>query len=402
MASPLALVGGGLGSVRVAEFLRGNGFDAPITIVSEEAHPPYDRPPLSKSVLAGDDDRVDLKPAGFYDDAGIELRLRTRAIGVEASSHVLTCVRDGVTSCLDYRTLVLATGLAPRPFPGDGGGLPGVHLLRTYDDAVALRAELAPGRRAVVVGAGFIGCEAAATMSGLGVDVTVVEPAPAPMAAALGTTVGALVGRLHKEAAVDVRTGTGVRRLVPNAAGDRVGGVELGDGTMLPADVVLVGIGGVPDLDWLDGSSIATAPVSAAGRGGILCDDAGRTSAPDVYALGDVANWERPQGHRHRVEHWNHTVDQAAVVAAAIGGTPSPPPAVPYFWSDQYGLKIQLLGAPRADDDVYVIDDDGRRFLAYYARAGLLTGVVGAGRAGRVMKMRSAVSTPTPVDEVLP
>lgn len=415
MTGPVVIVGGGLGASRLAENLRGNGFDAPITILSAEEHPPYDRPPLSKSVLTAGEDRSDLKPAGFYADSGIDLRLGARVVAVDPGRRRVVAEHDGTRSEIEYGTLVLATGLAPRAFPGEGGDLTGVHVIRTYDDAVALREDLAAARRAVVIGAGFIGCEAAASLAARGLDVTVVEPAPTPLAAALGPVVGQFVARLHKEAGVDLRTGVGVSRLRPTSrraaaptAGrgrsetpsrDRVTAVELDDGTVLDADLVVVGIGGYPDLDYLSGSGIELA--ARASGGGIACDQLGRTSAPDVYAIGDAANWADAQGNRRRVEHWNHTVEQAVIVAAEIGGHPLPPPTVPYFWSDQYDLKVQLLGSPRPDDDVHVVDDDGRKFLAYYSRDGILTGVVGAGRVGKLMKTRPHLLTDTPVASLL-
>lgn len=401
MSDSVVIVGGGLGASRLAENLRANGLTAPIVILSAEQYPPYDRPPLSKTVLTGDDERVDLKPAEFYDEQEIDLRLGSRVVAVQPSAHRVTVEHDGERSEVEYGTLVLATGLLPRRFPGEGGDLPGVHVIRTYDDAVALRDELSGARRAVVIGAGFIGCEAAASLSKCGLAVTVVEPAPTALAAALGPTIGRFVERLHTEAGVTLRTGTGVARIVgsDSADGGRVTGVELDDGTTLPADLVVVGIGGYPDLEYLEGSGIALADGSAGG--GIACDHLGRTNVPDVYAIGDAANWADAQGNRHRVEHWNHTVEHAVTVATEIEKHPLPAPTVPYFWSDQYDLKVQLLGSPRPDDEVHVVDDDGRKFLAYYSRDGLLTGVVGAGRIGKLMKARPHLLTPTPIADLL-
>ncbi|GAA3952538.1 FAD/NAD(P)-binding oxidoreductase [Gordonia caeni] len=397
MTDSVVIAGGGLGASRLAENLRGNGFTAPITILSAESHPPYDRPPLSKSVLTADDGRTDLKAPDFYAESGIELRLDTRVVAVDPAAHHVVTEHGGQRTEVPYGTLVLATGLAPRPFPGDGADLAGVHMIRTYDDAVALRDEIGAAQRAVVIGAGFIGCEAAASLTTRGVDVTVIEPAPAPLAAALGEEIGGFVGRLHKEAGAAIRTGTGVTRLL---GGDgRVSGVELDDRTVLPADLVVVGIGGYPDLAYLEGSGIEIADRPEGG--GIACDERGRTGAPDVYAVGDAANWADAQGNRRRVEHWNHTVEQAVLVAAQIAEHPLPAPTVPYFWSDQYDLKVQLLGSPRAGDEVHVVDDDGRKFLAYYSRDGILTGVVGAGRVGKLMKTRPHLLIETPIADLL-
>ncbi|WP_238421345.1 NAD(P)/FAD-dependent oxidoreductase [Gordonia sp. 'Campus'] len=390
----VVIVGAGLGGVRVAENLRNNGFAGPVTLIGAETHPPYDRPPLSKSVLLGKDDRVDLKPDGFYAEADITLRLGEAVTAVSPGDRTVT-LASGTT--VDYDTLVLATGLDPRPFPGLTERVAGVHMIRTYDDAVALRGEIDSARSAVVIGAGFIGCEVAASLLSRGLRVSLVEPAPTPLAVALGERIGALVSRLHVDNGIDLRTGIGVDTIV--VSDGRVRAVELADGTELPADIVVVGIGSTPVTGYLDGSCIELAPREVGG--GIACDATGHTSAENVYALGDVANWLDDDDVPHRVEHWNHTVDQASVVAHQITGGDAVTASVAYFWSDQFDLKIQVLGAPRADDEVHVVDDDGKKFVAYYSRDGILTGVVGAGKVGAVMKTRPKLQTPTPVADLL-
>lgn len=396
----VVVVGAGLGGIRVAESLRANDYTGPITLIGAETHPPYDRPPLSKSVLAGDDDRVDLKPADFFAESSIELRTGERVSAISPDDHTITVERiDDPThsETLAYDTLILATGLAPRPLPGTAG-VAGVHLLRTVDDALALRTEAETASRAVIVGAGFIGCEVAATLSKRGLSVTIVEPAPTPLAVALGEQIGELVTRMHKENGVDMRTGVGVDEVLTDGA--RVRGVLLADGHEVDADLVVVGIGSTPVVDYLDGSGIALAARESGG--GIACDQRGATSVPDVFALGDVANWRDENGTHRRVEHWTHTVEQATVVAHRVTGSDAMIPAsAPYFWSDQYGLKIQVLGTPRASDDVHLVDDDGTKFLAYYSRDGILTGVVGVGKVGAVMKTRNKLLTPTPISDVL-
>lgn len=390
----VVIVGAGLGGIRVAENLRNNGYIDPITLVGAETHPPYDRPPLSKSVLLGKDDRVDLKPGEFYDEAGITLRLGSEVTAVSPSDKTIT-LASGESIAYDH--LVLATGLEPRPFPGLADRVEGVHMIRTYDDAVALREQIDSATDAVVIGAGFIGCEVAASLTARGLKVALVEPAPTPLALALGEEIGALVARLHTDNGVDLRTGVGVAEIVaPDGA---VRAVTLDDGTELPADIVVVGIGSIPVTGFLEGSGIELA--DRAHGGGIACDATGRTSAADVYAVGDVANWLEDDTPR-RVEHWNHTVDQASVVAhQIIGDDDAVVSAVPYFWSDQFDLKIQVLGAPRPDDEVHVVDDDGKKFLAYYSRDGILTAVVGAGKVGAVMRTRPKLQTPTPVADLL-
>lgn len=395
----VVVVGAGLGAIRLAENLRTGGYSGPVTLVGAEAHPPYDRPPLSKSVLLGKDDRVDLKPAEFYHDSAITLRLSTRVVAVDPAAHTVTVESvdaPGATETVPYDTLVLATGLDPRPFPGAPSDLAGVHTLRTVDDAFALRSEAQEASTAVVVGAGFIGCEVAASLSARGLSVTLVEPAPTPLAAALGETIGALVTRFHIDNGIDVRTGVGVDALV--SADGAVTGVRLADGTELPADIVVIGIGSIPVTDYLEGSGIGLAAREVGG--GIACDAQG-LAAPDVYAIGDVANWLDEDGSPRRVEHWNHTVEQAAIVAREIARGDAVTASVPYFWSDQFDLKFQVLGAPRASDEVHVVSDDGKKFLAYYSRDGVFTGVVGAGKVGAVMKTRPKLQTPTPISELL-
>ncbi|MGV9712933.1 NAD(P)/FAD-dependent oxidoreductase [Gordonia sp. NPDC003424] len=396
----VVIVGAGLGGIRVAESLRANDFTGPITLIGAETHPPYDRPPLSKSVLLGENDRVDLKPADYFTEASVELRTGERVSAVSPDDHTVTIERiddPAHSETLRYDTLILATGLLPRSLP-ETDGIAGVHVLRTVDDALALRADAERASSAVVVGAGFIGCEVAASLTTRGLAVTIVEPAPTPLAVALGEQIGALVARMHKERGVDVRTGVGVDEVLTE--GSRVRGVRLSDGNEVAADLVVVGIGSIPVTDYLDGSGIEFAPRESGG--GIACDERGATSAPDVYALGDVSNWRNEDGSYRRVEHWTHTVEQATVLGHRIAGSDNMIPATaPYVWSDQYGLKIQVLGSPRGSDDVHLVDDDGTKFLAYFSRDGILTGVVGAGKVGAVMKTRAKLLTPTPISEVL-
>ena len=395
----VVVVGAGLAAVRVAENLRADSYDKPITLIGAEPHPPYDRPPLSKSVLLGKDDRVDLKPESFYTEADVELRLGCTVTSIDTGAKAVTVVDTaGDATVVDYDTLVLATGLRPRTFPGTDG-MSGVYTLRTFADALAVRSAIDSAQNAVVIGAGFIGCEVAASLSSQGVSVTIVEPAPTPLALALGPRIGELVTRMHEANGVRVLTGVGVSEIVAGD-GDVVREVRLDGGTVLPADLVVAGIGSVPVTDYLDGSGIELAPREVGG--GIACDATGHTSVPDVYAVGDVANWLDGAGSPRRVEHWNHTVEQAAVVAADITGGEGVAAAVPYFWSDQFDLKIQVLGDPRADDDVHIVSDDGKKFLAYYSRDGVLTAVVGAGKVGAVMKTRPKLQTPTPISELVP
>lgn len=335
----VVLAGGGVAAVTVTRRLRQLGYEGAITLVSDESIRPYDRPPLSKQYLAGTLPTEKLALLGRDELTGLRATLlqgRT-AMGVSVPDRELL-LEDG--SRLAYRCLVIATGSRPRRLPF-GDGLAGIHYLRTVADAAALGRELGPGRRLVVIGGGFIGLEVAATAHALGAAVTVVESAAQPLTRVLGPNAGALVTALHAER-VDLRFGAKVTGLV---GGDRVSCVTLEEEEELPADVVVVGIGAIANTEWLDGSGIRVGD-------GVLCDEGGRTSAPAVYAVGDVARWRHGRtGEAQRVEQWQSAVEQAAVVAANLAvemGVPGVASAswdaVPYFWSDQFEHKIQFCG----------------------------------------------------------
>ncbi|WP_369829596.1 NAD(P)/FAD-dependent oxidoreductase [Mycobacterium sp. E787] len=384
----VVIVGGGLAGARTAEQLRRSGYTGRITIVSDEVHLPYDRPPLSKEVLRKEVDDVALKPREWYDEQDITLRLGAAATGLDTAGQTVT-LADG--TALGYDELVVATGLVPRRIPAFPD-LEGIRVLRSFDESLALREHASAAQRAVVVGAGFIGCEVAASMRSLGVEVVLVEPQPTPLAAVLGEQIGGLVARLHRDEGVDVRLGVSVAEVRGRG---HVETVVLTDGTELAADLVVVGIGSRPATEWLEGSGVEV-------DNGVVCDEAGRTSAPNVWALGDVASWRDATGHQVRVEHWSNVADQARVVVPAMLGQDVPANVVvPYFWSDQYDVKIQCLGEPEATDTVHVVEDDGRKFLAYYERDGVLVGVVGGGMPGKVMKVRAKIAAATPISEVL-
>jgi 3-phenylpropionate/trans-cinnamate dioxygenase ferredoxin reductase component len=384
----ILIVGGGLAATRTAEQLRKAGYTGSLAIIGDEAHLPYDRPPLSKEVLRSEVDDVTLKPREFYDEHNITLRLGSAATSLDTAAQTVT-LDDGTT--LGYDELVIATGLVPRRIPAFPD-LDGIRVLRSFDESLALRKHASSAQRAVVVGAGFIGCEVAASLRGLGVDVVLVEPQPTPLAAVLGTQIGGLVARLHRDEGVDVRTDVGVAEVRGH---QHVESVLLTDGAELTADLVVVGIGSRPATDWLEGSGLDV-------DNGVICDAAGRTSAPNVWALGDVASWRDSTGHQVRVEHWSNVAEQARVVVPAMLGQDAPAAVVvPYFWSDQYDVKIQCLGEPIATDIVHVVEDDGRRFLAYYERDGVVAGVVGGGMPGKVMKTRAKIAAAAPISEVL-
>jgi len=384
----IVIVGGGLAASRTAEQLRRAEYTGPITLVSDEEHLPYDRPPLSKEVLRAETDDVTLKPAEFYQENDIAVRLGSPATSLDTEAQTVTLGNGDV---IGYDELVIATGLVPKRIPSIPD-LEGVRVLRTLDESLAMRRHAGEIRRAVVIGAGFIGCEVTASLRKLGVEVTLVEPQPTPLASVLGQEIGELVARLHRAEGVDVRCGVGVAGVT---GADRVEKVQLSDGTELDADLVVVGIGSRPSTDWLQGSGVEV-------DNGVVCDDAGRTSAPHVWAIGDVASWQHVLGHQVRVEHWSNVAEQARVLVPAMFGSEVVAAiSVPYFWSDQYDVKIQCLGEPEAEDIVHVVADDGRKFLAYYERDGVVVGVVGGGMPGKVMKARGKIAAGAPIGEVL-
>ncbi|MEH6796152.1 MAG: FAD-dependent oxidoreductase [Rhodococcus sp. (in: high G+C Gram-positive bacteria)] len=383
----IVIVGAGLAGIRTAEHCRRAGFDGELVLIGDEPHLPYDRPPLSKKVLRGDALDSTLEPEQFFADNRIDLRLGTSVSGLDTETRTIT-LQDG--SSIGYDNLVIATGLRPRRLRGLAD-LAGVHVLRSMDDCVGIRAELNDARAALVVGGGFIGCEVAASLRDLGHDVTLVEPQNTVLESVLGTVIGGLVQRLHTERGVKVLTGVGVDSWI---GGDRVQGAVLSDGSSVTADIVVVGIGSTPATDWLRGSGLTVSD-------GIEADGTGRTSSPHVWAVGDVASWDLP-GVSHRAEHWSNVLDQVKLMVPSLLGAEvaAGTPGVPYFWSDQYDMKIQALGTPSALDRVTVVEDDGRKFLAYYDRGGRLTAVVGAGMGGKVMKMRAAVASGASMDEL--
>jgi 3-phenylpropionate/trans-cinnamate dioxygenase ferredoxin reductase component len=387
----VVVVGAGLAGVRTAERLRQAGFEGRVTVVGEEAEPPYDRPPLSKQVLRGERDVVRLRDPDGYDELGVDLRLGVAAGSLDPAARTVS-LADG--TALGYDALVIATGARPRML--STGAVAGVHVLRTAEDCRRLRTAALASRRAVVVGGGFIGCEVAASLRTLGLDVTIVELASAPLVGVVGDELAAEVVRLHQSGGVVLRCGVGVAAI---EGGDRVTGVRLQDGSLVAADLVVVGLGVVPALAWLDGSGLAT-------DNGVSCDYRGRTSVAEVYAVGDVASWRDPRtGRSHRFEHWTSAADQAAIVARTVvqsDGADTDELPVPYFWSDQYHVKIQSLGLPSATaDQIVVLEPSETKRLALYGDDGMLTAVVGIAATAMVMKMRSALSEPTSFADAL-
>ncbi len=392
----IAVIGASLAGLSAAETLRAEGYGGTITLVGAEDQLPYDRPPLSKQVLTGErePDSTALRTNERYDELDLDLRLGTHASALDPAAHEVTL--DGATDAaggtvLAYDRLIIATGASPRTLPGTPP-LDGIYTLRTIDDCIALRRKFEVGARVVVVGAGFIGAEVASSARARGLDVTVLEAAPVPLERAVGGEMGRVCAALHTVHGVDLRLGTGVEGFDGT---QRVERVRLADGSTLAADVVVVGVGVAPNVGWLDGSGIAI-------NNGITCDATLATSAPDVYAAGDVANWLNPLfSERMRAEHWTNAVEQgraAALNMLAGSKDASPFSSVPYFWSDQYETKIQFVGHARPDDDVRVVhgsvDDDtpsDGRFVALYGRGGRLVAAIGFNWARHVMAYRAMI-----------
>ncbi|MEO6204158.1 MAG: FAD-dependent oxidoreductase [Mycobacteriales bacterium] len=358
----IVIVGAGLAGLRTAEALRDKGFNGSLTLVGEETHLPYDRPPLSKQVLRGDREPMLLRAEEEYADLDLDLRLGLRVTGLDPVARQV--VTD--EGRLDYDHVVIATGAEPRRLPG----APGV-VLRTLDDCRALAPYLREGATLGIVGAGLIGCEVAASARAKGADVHLVDVLTAPLVRVLGDTVSQRVRALHEQHGVHLHLGTGVAEATSTR-------LTLTDGTVLDVDVVLEALGARPSTDWLGGS----VPLDD----GVVCDQVGH-AADGVWAVGDVARW----GGR-RLEHWTSAAEQANVVAAAILGDRTPWHVAPYWWSDQYDVKLQGVGLPSAEDDVQVLEVGPRsRPLALYSRDGVLTGAVGFSAAAFVMKLRDAV-----------
>ncbi|MEU5248519.1 FAD-dependent oxidoreductase [Streptomyces asoensis] len=382
----VAVVGASLAGLSAARSLRGRGYDGRLVVIGDETHRPYDRPPLSKEFLAGTLGEADLSLEADDEDLRAEWLLGARATGLDRARRAVR-LADG----REVRTegLVIATGAAARTLPGTEG-LAGVHSLRTLDDARALRDELAIGGRLVVIGGGFIGAEVASTARALGLEVTVVEVAPTPLAAPLGATMGGLVSALHADHGVRLLCGVGVKGI---GGESRVDAVHLEDGRSIPADIVVVGVGARPCVEWLEGSGLAL-------DNGVTCGADGRTGLAGVVAVGDCANWYDPRAGAHRrVEHWTGARERpdAAVATLLAGGAVEPGvPRPPYFWSDQYGVKIQFAGHAGGADSVTVEEGspDGRDVLAVYRRAGRPVAVLGMNQPRSFTRWRKQLSAP--------
>ncbi|MGP3945928.1 NAD(P)/FAD-dependent oxidoreductase [Streptomyces sp. 6N106] len=382
----VTVVGASLAGLHAARGLRSLGYDGRLVVVGEERHRPYDRPPLSKEFLTGDGDPGEGPGRLALTDPEEEAELDAEwLLGVRAEALDTAAGEIRLTGGRALRTdgVVIATGATPRTLRLPR--LDGVHTLRTLDDATRLRAALRAGTaRVVVIGAGFIGAEVASSCAALGLDVTVVEAAPLPLVPQLGEEMARVCAGLHARGGAALLCGTGVEGL---RGSGRVTGVELTDGRVLPADVVVVGVGVRPVTGWLEGSGLAL-------EDGVRCDEGCVTALPNVVAVGDVARLAQPGTARTvRAEHWTSGMLQGAVAARNLlaGSTVEPFEALPYFWSDQYGARIQYAGRRAPGDTVRIVDGDpadGGGFLAVYERGGISTAALGVDRSRPFMRLR--------------
>ena len=354
----VVVVGGGLAGAKSVEALRENGFEGAVTLVAAEPNLPYERPPLSKGYLAGRTGFGDavVHETAWYADHEVDLLTGVRVTAVDAAAHRVHL--DGTS--LDYDKLVLATGSVPRRLSVPGAEAQ-THYLRTREDADALRSVFGPGRRVVVVGAGWIGLEVAAVARQAGTDVSVVEAADLPLTRVLGPEVGRVFAELHRSHGVDLRFGARIKRLV--TAGGRATGVQLHDGAAVEGDALVVGVGAVPEVGLARSAGLAV-------HDGVLVDAALRSSDPDIFAVGDIANHDHPVlGKRVRVEHWANALNQPSAAAATLLGRRTPYTRLPYFFSDQYDLGMEYLGYVPPGQRTRVVvrgELDGSSFVAFW------------------------------------
>jgi len=399
-AGSVTIVGASLAGIRCAETLRREGFSGTITLIGEEKHVPYDRPPLSKQVLNGswELEKVILADSDKLKDLNITTRFGARAASLDAQSRRVTLADD---STVDADAVVIATGAALRRLPGTES-LPGVHGLRTWDDALGLRSALealAPESRVVLVGAGFIGQEVATAAVAMGHNVTVLEGLPLPLLPIVGEHVAGLLVTMMQSSGVTLRTGVTVTGIEGPRDGAGAGWVGIEGSDSVPADLIVVGIGVTPATQWLEGSGLTI-------ENGVVTDRH-LFAGPGVVAIGDVARFHwSDAGHNElvRIEHWQMAVDHGVHAAKALLAGPKDAAtfsAVPYFWSDQWGKKIQVLGHPGPNDEVALAlppDEDGK-FLALFYQDGFVTGVLGVSKPRQLMAFRGLLAVGGTMDD---
>ena len=381
MLRRIVIVGASLAGLRAAETLRDRGFDGELTLIGDEPHRPYDRPPLSKQVLQGvwEPEQTLFRKKDGYDALALDMRLGMRAVSVDLRARRVA-LAEGTFA--DYDRLIIATGARVRTLSGIASRA-GLLALRSLDDAIVLRRAMMEATRVVIVGAGFIGLEVAASCRARGLPVTMIESLPVPLSPILGPTLGDMVAALHRDHGVDLRTGVAVTDVLGESS---VAGVALSDGSRIDANVVVVGIGVTPNTEWLEGSGLTI-------DNGIVCNGSGE-AAPDVYAAGDVARVaNRWHGDSPRIEHWTNTVEQAVHAAEnALAGPEASTSfsSVPYFWSDQYDRRIQFIGHARPHDEIVIVDGSlaDRRLTALFRRGDRLVACLALNQPRALIKYR--------------
>ena len=385
-AQHIVIAGAGLAAQRCCQALRRRGHDGPITIVGDERTLPYDRPPLSKEHLTGamETAALELRPDSWYTDHGVDLVLDDPVAALDPAARAVRCASG---TEIAYDRLLIATGARPIDLPGTAG-YENVRVLRSAADAARLRAELRPGTRLAIVGAGFIGQEVAASARSLGVDVTVIEAAPSPLFGLLGAELGAWFADMHREEGVRMLLGRQVEGF--RGSDDTLEACVLDSGDEVECDVLLVGVGVRPAAAWLEGSGLPAT--------GVPVDAAGRTELPGVFAAGDVSRPIDPvTGRPGRSDHWEAAVAQAAAAAHGMLGLDPPHAPRPSFWSDQYGTRIQFAGDTRGTDGVTVDGDPAARdFAALFHREGVVRAGLLVGRPRALPALRSQLDNPTP------
>jgi 3-phenylpropionate/trans-cinnamate dioxygenase ferredoxin reductase subunit len=389
--SQIVIVGANLTGGAAATTLRSEGFDGAIVMIGEEPYPPYERPPLSKEYLRGERPAETslLRPGSWYEEHDVDLRLGVRAERVDPAARVVR-LEDGTE--VPYGNVLVATGGRNRRIGVPGSDLAGIHYLRTIEEADEIREEARPGRRAVVVGAGFIGCEVAASLRQLGVEVEVVEILDTALQRALGPEVGRVMEGVHRDHGVEFHFGQIVERFLGSG---RVEGVVTDRGRTIECDFVVVGLGIEPNIDVVANAGVAT-------EDGILVDELCRTSVEGVYAAGDVANhWHPLFGRRMRVEHWDNALKQGAEAARSMMGKEEPFDDPHWFWSDQYDHNLQSIGVLSDWDELAIRGSlEERSFVAFYLKGGLMMGAVGLDRGKDVRRCRALIADRRPLDPV--
>jgi len=390
MSQPsVVIVGAGHAGGSAAAFLRQYGHDGPITLIGEEPYLPYQRPPLSKAWLKGEagEDELQLRPASFYEEASVAVRLGATAISIDRAAKTIRLNDGGV---LPYDKLILATGARARPLPVPGADLKGVYALRTAVHAEQLKAELGPGRRVMIVGGGYVGLEVAASARALGAEVTVIEREPRLLARVAGEALSGFFHTYHGARGVRFVLGGSVAAI--EGEGGRASAVVLDHGERLPCDVVLIGVGAIPNQELALDAGLPC-------QDGVIVDLRAKTEDPDIYAIGDLTRRPLPlYGRSFRLESVPNALEQAKQAAADITGHKPPAPEVPWFWSDQYDLKLQIAGLPfDVDHQIVRGDPSSARFAVFHMSGDLIQAVEAVNSPAEFMGGRLLIGARRPV-----